>query len=308
MKALRVGDYVSLNSASVENIERHVPGPDEVLVRISAASVNPLDLKLLSGRMSTIFPLSFPYIPGTDLAGTVEAVGALVQHLIPGDRVFGRLDPRKGGAFAEYALLPAHDLSLTPTGVDAAMAACLPTAAGTAWLALFDIGRIRAGQKVLIHAAGGGVGTFAVQLAKRAGACVIATASADNHGLLRRLGADEVIDYRQDDFTRLVADVDMVLDPVGGETQRRSWSVLRAGGILVSLIDRTLGATKGDIRSAFAPLSHNAATLLNLALLLADGKLQAVIDTVYPLDQARQALEHVAGGHAHGKVLVGMTK
>jgi NADPH:quinone reductase-like Zn-dependent oxidoreductase len=306
MKALRFGEYGSLDDVKMLECESTQPGPHEVRVRIGFAGANPLDLKLLSGRMAAVFPLNFPYTVGTDISGTVEATGELVRRFKRGDRVFGRLDARVGGAFAEYAIAPEHGLCPIPEAVDFKVAAALPTAAGTAWLALFDIGGLGAKQKVLIHAASGGVGSFAVQLAKLAGAYVIATASLENHALIRSLGADEVIDYKKDDFTQRVAGVDIVLDPIGGATQERSWSVIKPGGVLVSLIDRVIG-NRGEIRGAFAPLANNAATLHGIALLAAGGQLKAVVDTVYPFAQARSALDHVASGHSVGKVLVHVT-
>jgi NADPH:quinone reductase-like Zn-dependent oxidoreductase len=303
MKALRFGEYGSLDNVKMLECESRQPGPHEVRVRIEFVGANPLDLKLLSGRMAAVFPLDFPYTVGTDISGTVEATGELVRRFKRGDRVFGRLDARVGGAFAEYAIAPEHGLCPIPEAVDFKVAAALPTAAGTAWLALFDIGRLRAKQKILIHAASGGVGSFAVQLAKLAGAHVIATASLENHALIGSLGADEVIDYKKDDFTQRVAGVDVVLDPIGGATQERSWSVIKPEGVLVSLIDRVIG-NRGEIRGAFAPLANNSATLHGIALLAASGQLKAVVDTVYSFEQARSALEHVASGHSVGKVLV----
>ncbi len=303
MQALRIDKYDSINSAALVEFEPAAPGPDEVLLRVVAASINPLDLKLISGRMSAVFPLAFPYTLGTDVAGVVEAVGNSVQRFKPGDHLFGRLDPRKGGALADYAVAPAHSLSLIPGGFDAGMAAALPTAAGTAWLALHDMARVRAGHKVLIHGASGGVGTFAVQIAKLAGATVIATASEKNHALLRSLGADDVIDYRTEDFTRRVKEMDIVLDPIGGDTLQRSWEVIRPGGILLTLADRTL-MDNGAIRGAFVQLTTNAALLENIAQLVYAGRLRVITDTAYPLAQARNALEEVAFGHAVGKVLV----
>ena len=160
MKALRFSEYGSLDNVTMLDCELRQPGPHEVRVRIEFAGANPLDLKLLSGRMAAVFPLGFPYTVGTDISGIVEATGELVQRFKCGDRVFGRLDARVGGAFAEYAIAPEHGLSPIPEAVDFKIAAALPTAAGTAWLTLFDIGRLRAKQKVLIHAASGGVGSL----------------------------------------------------------------------------------------------------------------------------------------------------
>ncbi|WP_213990047.1 NADP-dependent oxidoreductase [Sodalis sp. dw_96] len=303
MKALCINQYDSIYNAALLACEPAVPGPDEVLLRVVAASINPLDLKLISGRMSAIFPLKFPYILGTDVAGVVEAVGNSVQRFKPGDNLFGRMDPRRGGALADHAVVPAHHLSPIPEGLDAGLAAALPTAAGTAWQALHDIARVRTGHRVLIHAASGGVGTFAIQIAKLAGATVIATASEKNHALLKNLGADEVIDYRQEDFTRCVKDADIVLDLIGGDTLRRSWGIIRPGGILVTSIDRAL-TNNGAVRGAFVQLTTNAALLQNIALLVCAGKLRVITDTSYSLEQARNALEQVASGHVAGKVLV----
>jgi NADPH:quinone reductase-like Zn-dependent oxidoreductase len=219
MKALRLHVYGDIASVVTEDISVPDVGPDEVLIRVAAASVNPLDLKLITGHAAAHFPLTFPYTLGTDLAGTVEQSGPLAARWRPGDSVIARPAPRRGGAFAEFAIVPASQVASAPKSLPIETAAGLPTAAATAWQALFETAHLERGQTVLIHAGAGGVGSFAVQLARIAGAHVIATASAANADLVRELGALRVIDYRTQDFATDLDDVDVVLDTIGGETQ-----------------------------------------------------------------------------------------
>jgi len=192
-----------------------------------------------------------------------------------------------------------------PISVDMSyeQAAALPTAAGTAWLALFGVGKLAAGQRVLIHAAAGGVGSFAVQFAKQAGAYVIATASSKNHDLVKALGADEVIDYRHEDFSTLLRDIDLVIDSIGGETTERTWRVVKSGGTLVSLVDHTIKG-RGDVHGAMTYFLHDAAALDGIVKLFEAKRLQVILDTIYPLEDARTALEQVANSHARGKVII----
>ncbi|MCW7541282.1 NADP-dependent oxidoreductase [Aquabacterium sp. A7-Y] len=303
MKALRVYEFGTPDLAVLEDVAIGDPGARQVAVRVEAAGVNPLDLKILAGSMQPVFPVSMPYTLGTDIAGVVEAVGPEVDRFKPGDRVVGRLDPTAGGGFAEYAVIAAQSLCPIPEDMSQEQAAALPTGAGTAWLALFGVGQVRAGQRVLIHAAAGGVGSFAVQFAKQAGAHVIATASSKNHPLVRELGADEVLDYRHEDFAKRLQDLDMVLDTVGGETLERSWQVVRPGGTLVSTVDPGVQA-RGDIQARFVFFKHDAVLLNTILQVFQARQLQVVLDTVHPLDDARAALEQVASGHARGKVII----
>jgi NADPH:quinone reductase-like Zn-dependent oxidoreductase len=303
MKALRIHAFGNPSQAELENTPLARPDQGQVSIRIEAASVNPLDLKMLAGHMQQVFPVSLPYTLGTDLAGVVEQTGPGVDRFKPGDRVVGRLEPTVGGAFAQVAIVPAQALGLMPADMSFEQAAALPTAAGTAWLALFGAGGLKAGQRVLIHAAAGGVGSFAVQLARQANAHVIATASARNLGLARELGADEVIDYQRQDFSAVVRGVDLVVDTVGGDTLERSWQVLAATGAIVSTVDFAIEA-RGDRQGSFVFFNHDAATLDKILQLFKQKQLQIVLDTIHPLDDARAALEQVAGGHARGKVIV----
>jgi NADPH:quinone reductase-like Zn-dependent oxidoreductase len=303
MKALRIHDFGATSQVVLEDEPPAAPGAGHVGVRIEAASVNPLDLKILAGYMQPIFPVQFPYTLGTDFAGTVEAIGAEVSGVKLGDRVVGRLAPTAGGAFAQSAQVPLQTFCRIPDSMSYEQAAALPTAAGSAWLALFGVGKLQAGQSVLIHAAAGGVGSFAVQFAKRAGAYVMATASSQNHALVKELGADEVIDYRREDFIRRCNNVDFVIDTIGGDTGERSWQVIKPGGTLVSLADHTI-KSRGDIRGEFVFFNNDAVALEQIVKVFESKQLQVILDTIHSLEEGRAALEQVAHGHARGKVII----
>ncbi|WP_218191644.1 MULTISPECIES: NADP-dependent oxidoreductase [unclassified Pseudomonas] len=278
------------------------PAGDEALVRIEAASVNPLDLKIIAGYMQPVFPIALPYIPGTDFSGVVHSVGEHVKHLKPGDRVFGRSAPTAGGAFAQQLTIAATDLCVIPASMSFEQAAALPTAFGTAWQALFDVGQLAGGQRVLIHGAAGGVGSMAVQLAHMAGAYVIGTASARNIALLTSLGADEVIDYRNQDFTSL-RDIDLVIDTIGGPTLESSWPTLGVGGRIATLVEFDIEPRDGHAGDAV--FFASATPFLQKAVRgFSAGQLQVVTDAIFTLDEARAALEKVATGHACGKVII----
>lgn len=290
-------DVVSIGEAALRDMQ-----PDEATVRIEAAGVNPLDLKIVAGYMQQVFPVALPYIPGNDFSGVVEAVGARVTHLQPGDRVFGRTMPGAGGAFAQCLVIAASDLCAIPPEMSFEQAASLPTVFGTARQALFDSGRLQRRQRVLVHAAAGGVGSMAVQQAHLAGAYVIGTASAGNVDLVKSLGADEVVDYRTQDFTQL-RDIDLVLDPIGDETLAKSWSVLREGGRVATLVEFGIKPRNGRIGEAVFFASATP-SLPEAVRQFQAGQLQIVTDSIFPLEDTRAALEKVATGHARGKVLI----
>ncbi|HVJ31549.1 MAG TPA: NADP-dependent oxidoreductase [Terriglobia bacterium] len=306
MKAARLHAYGAVDAVTLDEIASPQMGDQDVLIRVAAASVNPLDVKLTSGVLADYFPLGFPYVLGSDLAGTIERVGTSVAGWQIGDRVIGRADPVKGGAFAPLAVLPVTHIAPAPANLPLDEAAGLPTAAGTAWQALFETADLRPGQTVLIHAGAGGVGSCAIQLARQAGAKVISTASADNLALLRELGADQAIDYRQADFAGDLRNVDVVLDTMGGEVQRRSFAVLRGGGRLVSIVtppDEAL-ARQYDVAASFVFHQTDRSRLNQVAGLCEAGKLKPLIDRKMPLAAAAEALAYVAAGHARGKVLL----
>src|SRR5216683_2520023 len=236
MKAVRIHTYGGPEVLRYEDAPRPVPAAGEVLIKIHAAAVNPVDWKVRAGHLKDMLKYQLPLIPGWDAAGVIEDVGAGVARLKRGDEVYTRPDISRDGTYAEYITVREPEVALKPKSLDHVHAAAIPLAALTAWQALFDAGGLSAGQRVLIHAAAGGVGSFAVQLAKWKGAYVIGTASAHNHEFLRGLGADETIDYTAVRFEDAVQDVDLVLDAMAGETQKRSWKTLKPGGILVSIL------------------------------------------------------------------------
>ena len=307
MKAIRFHHYGGTDLLVLDE----VPAPDvcagEVLVRIHAAGVNPADYKFRAGWFKDFVSLSLPFIPGADFSGTVEQVGPGVHCFKAGDEVFGMRDVQVGGSYAQYVAVRSDAIALKPKRLSHAQAAAVPLAALTAWSALFDHAELKRGQRVLIHAASGGVGVFAVQLAKIAGTEVIATTSTGNVELVRSLGADQVIDYRMTDFASTVKDIDIVLDALGGETQVKSMGVLRADGLMVTLqppgIDTVL-AKQMKVRTALVEVAANGKRIARLASLLDDGVLTPIIDQVLPLAQASQAHLRSESGRARGKIVL----
>ncbi|MEU0938188.1 NADP-dependent oxidoreductase [Embleya sp. NPDC005971] len=284
--------------------ERPTPGPSEVLVEVRAAGVNPTDwihraTGLILGRP--------PFVLGWEVSGVVAAVGLGVTIHRPGDEVFGMLKyPYGNGAHAEYVVSAARHLVRKPTNIDHVQAAALPLAATTAWQALVDTADLRAGQRVLIHAAAGGVGHLAVQIAKARGAYVIGTARAAKHDFVRELGADEMIDYPTTDFAAVVRDVDVVLDGVGGEYGPRSLPTLRRGGILVSIVNQVgdLEVGRYGVRAAEMLVEADHAAMRQIAALVETGRLRAAIDSVFPLADAAKAHERGETGRVTGKIVL----
>lgn len=302
MEAVRISGYGA--TPTVKDTPVPQAGPDEVLVRVAAASLNPLDVKLHSGVMHGFFPLEFPYTLGTDLAGTVERAGA--SRWQKGDKVVARLDPTSGGALAGFAVVPANYLTAAPKARSLEEAAGLPTAAGTAWQALFEIAGLKQGQTVLIHAGAGGVGSFAIQMARNAGARVVATASGSGVEVARQVGADQVIDYKAGAFVDNLSDADVVLDTVGGETQMKSYGVLRAGGNLVSTVappDEAL-AKAHNVTAAFVFHQSDASRLQKIVEQLDAGLLKVLMDRTLPLESFSDAFAHQASGRARGKIII----
>ncbi|MGR8962073.1 NADP-dependent oxidoreductase [Rhizobium leguminosarum] len=306
MKAARIHAYGAIDDIRIEDVPEPVPGLDGVLIRVEAAALNPMDNKLLAGYLKDFFPLAYPYTLGTDLAGTVVATGPLVATVRPGDRVIARTDPASGGAFAELAAVPTRLVVPVSADLPLASLAGLPTAAASAWQALFEAGAVQPGQSVLIHAGAGGVGSFAVQLAKRAGAHVTATASAANLDLVRSLGADGVIDYRNQDFTALATGLDLVIDTIGGETLERSLGIIRRGGKLIGLSAPfdTEGPKACGIDAQFLFHQSDAGRLAAVAALAADGRLRSVIGQEFALADTVEALRSLSKGGARGKTLL----
>jgi NADPH:quinone reductase and related Zn-dependent oxidoreductases len=243
---------------------------------------------------------------GWDLSGVVEATGLGIVRLKAGDEVYSRPDIARDGAYAEYIAVRETEIALKPKSIDHIHAAAIPLAALTAWQSLFDAAGLSAGQTVLIHAAAGGVGSFAVQLAKWKGAHVIGTASKRNQDVVRNLGADETIDYQTTRFEDVVHDADVVFDTIGGDTQKRSWKALKKGGILVSIVGSPSAeeAAAHGVRQASVFVQPIAAQLTELANLVDSGKLRSIVETVLPLSEARRAHELSRTGHTRGKIVL----
>ncbi|MFF3363739.1 NADP-dependent oxidoreductase [Streptomyces misionensis] len=303
MKALQYTAYG--RSPVVTDVPEPVPGPGEVLVRVAGAALNPLDVKIGAGHVLDYFPIVFPSTVGTDLAGTVERVGSGVTGWSIGDAVISRTDPTAGGAVAQYAVVPAASLVAAPTTIPLHAAAGLATAAATAWQAVTEIAELKSGQKVLVHAGAGGVGSYVIQLARRAGAHVVTTASSAAAEIVRKLGADEIIDYTRVDFWTAVSDVDVVVDSVGGEIEARSLDVLKPGGLLVSLPvppDFERAAARG-LRAEFVFHASDPERLAKVVAVANEG-FDIVVDRTVPLSDAADAFEYLAQGDAKGKVIV----
>lgn len=291
--------------------DRPSAGAGEILVRVHAAGVNPTDWKARAHGGLGLW--GDPVVLGYDVSGTVVAAGLGVTLFRPGDEVFGMPRfPHQAGAYAEYVAAPARHFARKPASIDHVRAAALPLAGLTAWQCLTEVADLRAGQRVLVHAAAGGVGHLAVQIAKSLGAYVIGTARAAKHPFVLGLGADEVIDHTREDFAARVRDVDVVLDAVGGDYGPRSLLVLRRGGILVSLsspadVPPAEEAARFGVRSVFALVEPDHAGMRAVAGLVEAGRLRVEIDAVFPLEQAARAHEHGESGRTTGKIVLTVT-
>ena len=281
-------------------------GPGEVLVQVHAAGVNPVDWKIREGHLKEQLKHTFPLVLGWDVSGAITETGPGTSRLKTGDEVFSRPDLLRDGAYAEFIVIKESEVARKPRTLDHVHAAALPLAGLAAWQSLVEAAQLASGQRVLIHAAAGGVGSLAVQLAKTRGAYVVATASARNHDYLRGLGADEIIDYEHMRFEDLAPAMDVVLDTIGGDTQERSWKTLKPGGILVSLVSppSTDTAAKLGLRQAFFFVQPHAAQLEAIADLVDAGKLKSNVETILPLSEAKRAHVLSQGGHTRGKIVL----
>jgi NADPH:quinone reductase-like Zn-dependent oxidoreductase len=306
MRAVRLHSFGGPEVLALEKMPCPQARAGEVLIRVHAAGINPLDWKVRAGHVKAWLPHRLPLIPGWDVSGVVERVSPDVTSFKIGDSVYGMLDFMRDGAYAEYVAARTLNLSLKPNSIDHIQAGAVPLAALTAWQTLFEVAGLESGQTVLIHAAAGGVGHFAVQLAKWKGAAVIGTASAGNEDFLRKLGADEVIDYRTTRFEEAVREVDVVLDTIGGDTQQRSWQVLKKGGILVATlgISSPEAAHQHGVRGEGVMVHPDAAQLAQIAALINAGILKPAVTTILPLAQAARAHELSERGHVRGKVVL----
>ena len=303
MKAVRIHEFGGPEVLRFEDAPVPEPKSNQILVQIHAAAVNPLDWKIREGLLGQD-PL--PLVMGSDFSGVIESCGPAVQEFQLGEAVFGTVVD-ESGSYAEYAITSPRQIARKPEALDHIHAAALPIASMTAWQALFDKAQLQSGRKVLIHAAAGGVGSFAVQFAHWKGAYVIGTASSQTHDFVKQLGADEVIDYRTTKFHERVKDVDVVFDTIGGQTQELSWKVLKRGGILVSIVQPPSeeSAKAVGARGVFLRSDHNRGDeLAQIADLVARGRVKVQVEKVLPLSEARKAQELSQSGHMHGKIVL----
>ncbi len=301
MKAITMHSFGGPDVLQTEEIPVPVPMKGEVLIKVKAAGVNPVDYKIRSGdyfRKET----RLPAVPGRDVSGTIEAVGGGETDLRVGDDVYAFLASHSGG-YAGFAIAWQNEVARKPASIDHIHAAAVPLAGVTAWQALFDHGRLQAGQRVLIHGAAGGVGHFAVQFAKARDAVVIATAAREDIPLLKELGADQVIDYRREAFEDRTRDIDLVVDLIAGDTQRRSWRVLKDGGTLVSTLEQPSQsqAEAHHARATVFMASPSREILTEIGRLIDEGKVHVVLQKTYPLSEAARAQDELEHEHSVGK-------
>jgi NADPH:quinone reductase-like Zn-dependent oxidoreductase len=330
MKAFIVDRYGNNDGVRAGEMPDPEVRDDDVLVQIHAASVNPLDLKIRGGSLKLILPYRLPFVLGNDLAGVVVRVGSRVRRFKRGDEVYARPDQDRIGAFAEFISIKEDAVASKPKELTMEEAASIPLVGLTAWQALIERANLKAGQKVLVHAGSGGVGTFAIQLAKHVGAFVATTTSTANLDWVKRLGADIVIDYRKDDFETLLHDYDVVLDTLGGETLEKSLRVLKPGGKLISLsgppdpdFAKDIGSTwilrlvmrllsyrirqkakRHQVSYSFLFMRASGDQLREIASLIDSGIIRPVVDRVFPFASTKEALVYVETGRAKGKVVV----
>ncbi|MES2878633.1 MAG: NADP-dependent oxidoreductase [Pseudomonadota bacterium] len=330
MQAFIVDRYGKKERLRTGDVPEPVLREDEVLVQVHAAGVNVLDSKIRSGEFKLILPYRAPFVLGHDVAGVVVKVGPRVRQFKPGDEVYSRPDDFRIGTFAEFVAIKEDSLAIKPKNITMEEAASIPLVGLTAWQALVEKAKLKKGQKVFIQAGSGGVGTFAIQLAKHLGATVATTTSAGNVALVKRLGADVVIDYRQDDFEKVLSGYDVVLNSQDGKTLEKSLNVLKPGGKLISIsgppdpqfaeeikapwlvkqVMRVLSfgtrrkAKRLNVGFSFLFMKASGSQLRQITPLIESGAIRPVIDKVFPFASTNEALAYVESGHAKGKVVI----
>ncbi|OAL79672.1 NADPH:quinone oxidoreductase [Acinetobacter sp. SFB] len=328
MKAAYINHYGKIHDIQLDEQPQPSMTENTVLVQVHAASINPLDLRVLEGEFKAIIPVKFPFILGNDFAGVVVQIGSKVTQFKIGDEVYAKTD--MNGAFAEYTVVEQSSLAIKPQNISMEQAASLPLVSLTAWQALVEIAKVKSGQKVLIHAGSGGVGSIAIQLAKHLGATVATTTSGKNIGWVRELGADIVIDYKTTDFEQELKDYDVVFDTQGGKVLEKSVNVLKRNGRIISISgppDKAFAkainanwlltfiipllslsirnkAKKRGITYSFLFMQPNGQQLSQISNLVEIGKIKPVLDTEYDFSKIKEALEYVNTGRAKGKVIL----
>ncbi|CUI16346.1 putative Zn-dependent oxidoreductase [Candidatus Protochlamydia naegleriophila] len=313
MKAIVLEEFGGADRLKLAQLPTPSPGPSEVQIQIAYAAVNPVDWKIREGRLKNRVPHEFPLIPGWDATGTISAVGKNVRRFKVGDSVFAycRKPTIKWGTYAEYICYEADNVAFKPAALSFAQAAAIPLAGLTAWQSLFDSAQLKKGEIVLIHAGAGGVGSLAIQFAKLAGACVLTTASESNHAYVKQLGADIVIDYKQQNALESIKalypkGIDVVFDTVGGETQKKSFELLKEGGRLVSIVeppDNSLSEAH-HAKGLYVFVTPNGGELQHISDLIQQGKVGPIQIQELPLEKASEAQEKNQKGQSKGKIVL----
>ena len=304
MKAVIINQYGAQSALNFTDVERPIAGPNEVTIKILASAVNPVDWKIRDG-LGEMFGLQPPLILGCEIAGVIEDVGDEVADFKVGDAVYAYLGSHTGG-YAEYVTATTSEVSLKPSNLDFDNAAAVPVGALTAWQAMFDLANLQSGQTILIHAASGGVGSLAVQIAKAKGAFVIGTASGKNRDFVESLGADEFIDYTSQKFEEVVKDADVAFDTVGGDTQERSFQSLKKGGVLVTSVSPPSEelAQQFGVQAVMVNVEPNSKQLAEITQRIESGQIKTRVETTLPLAEVQQAIEMSETGHTQGKIIL----
>ncbi len=308
MKAVVINEYGGRDQLVEKKVNDPKPGPKDVLIEIHATSINPVDWKIREGYLRDNLSFTFPIILGWDAAGVVKETGSSVTKFKPGDEVFTRPATERDGTYAELLAADEELVAFKPKNLTYEEAASIPLVGLTAWQCLVEFAHIQEGQRVLIHAGGGGVGSFAIQLAKAKGAYVLSTGSKDSEEIIKESGADEFIDYKVKDFAEAIEPVDIVFDTIGGEVQHNSYKVIKPGGILVSIVSPPVQkeATNHSVKAGFVFLDPDGDQLAEIGKLIEEGKIKPFVGETFPLTQegVRKAHELSESHHAKGKIII----
>jgi NADPH:quinone reductase-like Zn-dependent oxidoreductase len=306
MRAIRINQYGSVETLQLDEIDTPKINGDDILIKVKASSINPVDWKIREGYLKDYIPYQLPVTLGWDVAGVVSEVGSDVTDFKVGDEVFSRPDISRDGTFADYVAVKADEVAFKSSKLDFAQAAALPLAGITAWQCLVDVGQLQAGQRVLIHAGAGGVGHLAIQIAKAKGATVIATASTVNQKLLTQFGADQAVDYTKGTLLEQIEPVDLVVDTIGGEVQSNSWALLKEGGMLVSIVEQPSEelAKKHRVKTALVFIDSSSRILQELNKLVEKDQLRPFIEHRFSLERLADAHLQSQTGRTRGKIVI----
>lgn len=306
MRAVRIHQYGGTETLKLENIAKPQINDDDILIAVKSAAINPVDWKIREGYLQTFIPYELPVILGWDVAGIVVEVGSKVSEFNVGDEVFSRPNIARDGSYADYIAVKADEAVLKSPKLSFSEAAALPLAGITAWQCLVDVANVQPGQRVLIHAGAGGVGHLAIQIAKAKGATVIATASAANQDLLKKLGTDQAVDYAKSSLKEQIEPVDIVIDTMGGDVQKQSWELLKENGILVSVVDQPNEelAQAHNARAAFVFIEPSSRILKELNSLVEADLLKPLIEHHFTLENIVDAHLQSQSGRTRGKIVI----